>query len=251
MLDAISDSNKSALQLRGSLFTLSVLHLQVSDLKAIQSELRLLIRQAPKFFENAPIVIDIQALVSSDELEFPALLTLLREHSLIPVGVRGGNEAQQQNAKNAGLALLSISSKTEEPQLAQRQPRRESSKESEKPTPKKIDQSTANNLIITKPVRSGQQIYARGGDLIVVGTVSNGAELLADGSIHVYGALRGRALAGVNGNTSARIFCQSMDADLVSIAGRYIVNETLIKTDTDIPQQVLLTPEGKLSIVPL
>ncbi|MAB25605.1 MAG: septum site-determining protein MinC [Pseudomonadales bacterium] len=83
--------------------------------------------------------------------------------------------------------------------------------------------------LITEPVRSGQQVYARGGDLIVMAPVSAGAELLADGHIHVYGPLRGRALAGVQGNTEARIFCQNLEAELVSIAGQYKVAEDLRK----------------------
>ena len=81
--------------------------------------------------------------------------------------------------------------------------------------------------IVTEPVRSGTQIYARGGDLIVTAAVSPGAELVADGNIHVYGPLRGRALAGASGDTSARIFCSRLEAELVSIAGRYLVSEQL------------------------
>ncbi len=83
------------------------------------------------------------------------------------------------------------------------------------------------NKLITTPIRSGQQVYAPGGDLIVAAPVSAGAELLADGNIHVYGALRGRALAGVKGNEQARIFCQSMEAELVSISGNFKLEETL------------------------
>jgi septum site-determining protein MinC len=81
--------------------------------------------------------------------------------------------------------------------------------------------------IITTPIRSGQQIYARGGDLIVMAAVSAGAEVLADGNIHVYGALRGRALAGVQGNENSRIFCSSQEAELVAVAGQFMVDEVL------------------------
>jgi len=85
------------------------------------------------------------------------------------------------------------------------------------------------NKLITTPIRSGQQVYAPGGDLVVLAPVSAGAEILADGNIHVYGPLRGRALAGVKGDTEARIFCQSLEAELISIAGNYKVNEDLQK----------------------
>jgi septum site-determining protein MinC len=81
--------------------------------------------------------------------------------------------------------------------------------------------------LVTEPVRSGTQIYARGTDLIVTAAVSAGAELVADGHIHVYGALRGRALAGAGGDVEARIFCSRLEAELVSIAGRYLVSEQL------------------------
>ncbi len=248
MLDAISESQKSALQLRGSLFTLSVLQIQSADLKAIETDLKLLIRQAPKFFENAPIVIDVQR-ATDPTLDVIAITQLVREHGLIPIGFRGGDDTMQSTARSVGLALMTISKSDDQPQLATKQKRSEPVRPKEKPVPS--NDGFTNNLIITKPVRSGQQVYARGGDLIIIGPVSNGAELLADGSIHVYGPLRGRALAGVNGDTKARIFCQQMEADLISIAGRYIVNETLIKQNEATPQQVFLTDEGKLSIQPL
>ena len=86
---------------------------------------------------------------------------------------------------------------------------------------------TTNNKLILSPVRSGQQIYAPDGDITVIGSVSHGAELLADGNIHVYGALRGRALAGINNNNQARIFCNSLEADLISIAGQFKISENI------------------------
>jgi septum site-determining protein MinC len=85
--------------------------------------------------------------------------------------------------------------------------------------------SNEGTRLITTPIRSGQQIYAQGGDLVVISSVSSGAELLADGNIHVYGTLRGRALAGINGNPKARIFCQHLEAELVAIAGEFKIFE--------------------------
>jgi septum site-determining protein MinC len=104
--------------------------------------------------------------------------------------------------------------------------------------------------IIYQPVRSGQQIYAKGGDLIILAAVSPGAEILADGNIHVYGALRGRALAGVRGDTRARIFCHSLEAELVSIAGHYKISEDLQKSGWKTASQIGLI-EDKLTITPL
>ena len=104
--------------------------------------------------------------------------------------------------------------------------------------------------VINRPVRSGQQVYAEGGDLVVTASVSEGAELLADGNIHVYGTLRGRALAGVKGNTGARVFCQSLDAELISIAGQFIMHETVKGECWKKPAQVYLEDET-LRIEPL
>jgi septum site-determining protein MinC len=113
-----------------------------------------------------------------------------------------------------------------------------------------LNAAAASTKVITTPVRSGQQIYAAGGDLVVLAAVSAGAELLADGNIHVYGALRGRALAGVKGNTEARIFCQSLEAELISIAGYFKLNEDLRETQWKQSVQAYLTDET-LNIEPL
>lgn len=97
--------------------------------------------------------------------------------------------------------------------------------------------------VITRPVRSGQQIYAEGADLIVLAQVSEGAEVLADGHIHIYGTLRGRALAGVKGDETARIFCQQMEAELVSVAGNFVLQDSLPKELLKKPAQVSLSGE--------
>lgn len=247
MLDAITASQQAAFQLRGSLFTLSVLQLLDNDLDKIDRELKLLVHRTPKFFEHAPIVIDLQKMEQHDEsIDFDTLASHLRKHQLIPVGVRGGTQTQNDEAKTAGLAVLSLA-KTEEPQLATRQ---KESADSKKSKDKKDKSAEQVSIVVTKPVRSGQQIYAKNTDLIVVAPVSQGAELLADGNIHIYGPLRGRALAGISGNTQARIFCHSMEAELVSIAGHYVVNDALIKQHRNIPQQIYLV-DGKLKITPL
>jgi septum site-determining protein MinC len=144
-----------------------------------------------------------------DELTDPAtfaldpLLETLREHRLSPVAVQGGDETIQKSASAANLAIMPA-------------------KAMERSAPSK---TSTPSRVVREPVRSGQRIYVPQGDLIVLAPVSPGAELLADGNIHVYGALRGRALAGLSGDTSAHIFCQSLQAELVSIAGLYKVNE--------------------------
>ncbi len=202
-------------ELKGSLFTLTVFHLLKSDISALNTQLEHLVQQTPKFFSNMPIVLDLQRLSKTDEIvNFSELIHILKLHQLIPVGVRGGNAKLHEAAAEKGLAILP-NTKTEISESNQPQPTQ---------TATAIDSSTK---IITHPVRSGQQIYARKADLVVLAPVSPGAELLADGNIHIYSSLRGRALAGVMGNQNCRIFCQHLEAELVSIAGHYWVNEDL------------------------
>lgn len=220
-MNTTTDNSNKAFQLKGSLFTLTVLHLLNTDMHIFAEQLTQLIKQTPKFFYRMPIVFDLQKMAASnDTINWPAMIKCLRENNIIPVGIRGGTIEQQDAAVNAGLAVLPMT-KTESAEIKPEAPK-------VKPTATK---STVVNYqgskLITHPVRSGQQIYAKNADLIVLAPVSRGAELIADGHIHVYGALRGRALAGVNGNSEARIFCQNLDAELVSIAGHYWVSEDL------------------------
>lgn len=228
----MTTSTPTAFQLKGNLFTLTVLHLLKTDLKLFAEQLQDVISKAPKFFLHAPVVIDLQALSEQGELELAAICQLLRDAILIPVGVRGGSKQQHELAEEVGLAVLSMA-------------RSETTKI--KKSAKTATVTPASSKLITQPVRSGQQIYAKDADLIILGSVSPGAEILADGHIHVYGPLRGRALAGINDNTEARIFCHSMQAELISIAGRYILNETWTNSDAQTPIQIFLQ-DGKIEI---
>lgn len=214
-----------AFELKGRMFTLSVLRLLGGDLAALAAELDAKVASAPGMFRQLPVLLDLEA-VPGSAVDFPALLALLRERELLPVGVRGTDPEQARAAAAAGLGQLAGGS-----EAAVRPPsvRRE-----------QAAAAPAAGLIVRQPVRSGQQIYARGGDLVVMAPVSAGAEILADGHIHVYGVLRGRALAGVQGNADARIFCQSLDAELVSIAGTYRVSEKIQDAERGRPVQVYL-----------
>jgi len=220
-MTSVSEKTSDAFQLKGGLFTLTVLQLQHGDLTAFEEQLTETLKQAPKFFENAPIVIDLNEYNDSNQvLEFEAMTALMRKLKLIPFGVRGGDSELQGKAVKAGLAVLhnSLNSSSTPPKAKTQTLEKEAAKDPVIMT---------GTRVITQPVRSGQQIYAKNADLIILSSVSHGAEILADGHIHVYGPLRGRALAGIMGNTEARIFCKSMDAELISIAGRYLVNEQL------------------------
>lgn len=222
----------TAFKLKGSLFTLTSMVLEKLDTLAIDAQLTALVAKTPKFFEQAPIVIDLQKMASlSVEVPFNDLLKIIRSHGLYPIGVRGGSARQHKAALAAGIAPLSTA------KLPQTEPAPQSdSLISGKPGSQQPDAPATTNSpykLITHPVRSGQQIYAKGADLIVTAPVSRGAEILADGNIHVYGALRGRALAGVQGDESAQIFCQTLDAELLSIAGLYSLTENLQAPDAD------------------
>lgn len=208
------DQQNLSFELKGSLFTLTVFHLLQTDLTSVNTQLQHLVKQTPKFFQHMPVVIDLQRLSKVDnKIDFPELISILRNHLLIPVGTRGGSPEQQQAATEAGLAILP-NTKTD-------------LSEQHSAAPQTPATTEVNSKVITQPVRSGQQIYARKADLIVLGPVSPGAELLADGNIHIYGNLRGRALAGVMGNPNSHIFCHHLEAELISIAGHYWVNEDL------------------------
>ncbi|MCB1777758.1 MAG: septum site-determining protein MinC [Candidatus Competibacteraceae bacterium] len=211
--------------LKGSLFTLTVLHLFQLDRAALERHLAEKIKQAPSFFNNTPVVIDLEGMTDSPEgLDFNGLYELLRAHGMVPVGIRNGTPMQQAAARLAGL-----------PALPESRPANNGKK------PERTE--AMRSRIVNHPIRSGQQIYAAEGDLIVVGAVSAGAEVIADGNIHIYGALRGRALAGVRGAIETRIFCQSLEAELVSIAGRYQISEQIDPTDRGKATQIHLVED--------
>jgi len=205
-----SVAHTPVLELKGNLLTLMVLYLYDSDRNLIEQQFAEKIAKAKSFFQNAPLVIDLNTLQNSAALvDFAHLVDLFRKHGLVPVGIRGGNAQQQEAALKVALGILPdtkpIAAKTE-PQEAP------------------AIQATKDK-IVSSPVRSGQQVAALQGDLVVLSAVNPGAEVLAGKSIHVYGALRGRAVAGIHGYSEARIFCRYFDAELISIAGQYKLNE--------------------------
>lgn len=221
--------------LKGSLFTLTIMRLRQADQRVIAHHLAKKVKQAPGFFKNVPIVLDLGDMERTEILDFSTLFDLLRGYGMIPVGVRNGSAQLQAAAALAGLPVLPPEGRSSA-----------GLKNSDRPEATPVHR----NKTITHPVRSGQQIYAPDGDLILLGPISPGAEVLADGNIHIYGPLRGRALAGVNGDTEARIFCQSLEAELVSIAGRYRVIEELEVANQNKPVQIYLS-EDRLIIEPL
>lgn len=218
---------QKALRIKGSMFTATVLQLQSTDLGAIAQQLTQMTIQAPQFFQQAPTVIDVAEVVNDiGALDFEGLLAQLRIAGLLPVGMVGATPEISAKALKAGLATMPLS-KNYKPTAKPT--------ETEAPPPAKVVKS----LLIDVPVRSGQRIYAKESDLVVIGAVSHGAEVIADGHIHIYGALHGRALAGASGNTEAQIFCQRLNAELVAIAGVYRLSESFEATAQKGPVRIM------------
>ncbi|WP_438282928.1 septum site-determining protein MinC [Pseudomonas alabamensis] len=210
-------------QLKGSMLAITVLELAHNDLDALDRQLAAKVAQAPNFFSNTPLVLALDKLpIACGTLDLPALMRICRHHGLRTLAIRANRIEDIAAAIAIDLPVLPPSGARERPL----EPEPEV-KPPEPAPPPPSEPEVRPTRIVSSPVRGGQQIYAQGGDLIVTSSVSPGAELLADGNIHVYGAMRGRALAGVKGNTRARIFCQQMTAELLSIAGQYRVCEEL------------------------
>lgn len=197
-------------KLKGRLFTFTVLQLLNTDIDLFKQQLVEAVALAPRLFDYTPVVLDC-SIIAEEAFDLTGFCQCAREHSLIPVAIQGGTPLLETIAQCHGLAVLNASTQHDKP-LMEPQP--------------EADASYGKAKLLTTPVRSGQQVVSKG-DLIVTTAVSHGAELLADGNIHVYGPLRGRALAGIAGDQQARIFCQSLDAELVSIAGFYRLSDKI------------------------
>ncbi|HZH27781.1 MAG TPA: septum site-determining protein MinC [Azospirillaceae bacterium] len=211
-------------QLRGNTYTMMVLKLVDPYDPGFFQHLQTKIQQAPNFFRYAPVVLDLEEFNDPD-FDFPAFQRQLFDLSLVAVGIQGGTPEMQLAALKYGLTVIPAARTPQPMTVARSQPQAAPQPAAAPaPAPEAVQRTT---LIVTEPVRSGRQIYASGGDLIVLGPVSPGAELVADGNIHVYNTLRGRALAGVGGDAQARIFVQSLDAEVVSVAGFYRVSDDI------------------------
>jgi len=219
--------NRPACELKGSALTLMVLHLLDADADRLGRQLQEKFGQAPGFFRNAPLVIDLGALPpDGPELDLATLVQGVRGYGLVPVALRGGSEMQNALALRAGLGLLAASRQEPAAKAVAETAATDIEPEPESPaaTP---PAPVAGAKVITHTVRSGQRVVAPDGDLIVLASVNSGAEILARGSIHVYGALRGRALAGVRGDAAARICCLQFHPELVAVAGEYMLHDEL------------------------
>ena len=219
------------LEFKSSTFSVPVIVLSNNDLVAIEEHLRKKNLLAPDFFKNSPVVFDVQLLNQKGiSIDIEDLTRIIYQAGMLPIGIRGGDELQNTKARELRIpAYSSLHSVSAESGKKVVQKNTKSATAAESPT----------TLIITHPVRSGQRVYATG-DLIILAQVSAGAEILAEGNVHVYNTLRGRVLAGVQGNTEARIFCSDLQAELISIAGNYKISEDLNDSIRNKPVQVYL-----------
>jgi len=269
------------MNLKGEMSMLNVLHLENTDVDTLSVELQRKRDEMPQFFMQSPVVVDCSLLgEDAEDFDFSKLKEALLKLNFIPIGIRNCPVECNGSLRKAGWAIMresrkpandvietkeeaatetssdddiydldvdSLSAPNSTSQAANEVPEETQNQKAFVPDPAvKMNKS----LTVDKPVRSGQQIYAADSDMTVLAATSAGSEIMADGSIHVYGALRGRVLAGALGNESARIFCQSLQAELIAIAGRY---QLLDESDTQLigkPAMIKLVGE-KLVIEPL
>jgi septum site-determining protein MinC len=218
-----------AFDLKSTAWTLTALRLHVLEAPAIARDLDARLAQAPGLFDDDPLVLDFSLLRTADESPgLEPLLALLRERRLRPIAYQGAGAAQAAAAQAAGLVEALDAAPVSTPAVASPAPvppdpapMREVEVVREAPV------AGPATTVVDKPLRSGQRVYARG-DLVVLSVVSFGAEVIADGHIHVYAPLRGRAMAGARGDSSARIFSTCLEPQLVSIAGIYRTTETAL-----------------------
>jgi septum site-determining protein MinC len=229
-----SSSQKTALEFKSTALTVPVLLLADNDLLHIGLQLQEKVAQAPDFFKNSPLLIDFQKLTAQNlAVSVAEVVDVVRNLGFMPIGIRGGTEPQNIEALAINLPVHSTH--------GQNTPLTDKKPAAKLPVPdvQVNHEQELENKLISHPVRSGQRVYAKG-DLIVTATVSAGAEIMAEGNIHVYGSLRGRALAGVLGNTDSRIFCSDLQAELISIAGTYQLRDDLSNHPSHKPVQISL-----------
>ena len=237
-------------EIKSANLPLIALLLKSGDMAALSREMTQRFGDIPDFFDNDPMVIDLSPLQGAAvDIDFPALAALLGSYRLAPIAVKGGDPAQMAAAAHAGLLLAP------DAHLTTPRPAPASAEAPQPATQQLVHAAPLGALVIDKPLRSGQQVYARGRDLVVLAIVNAGAEVIADGHIHVYAPLRGKAIAGARGNADARIFALALEAELLSIAGTYRTSENPLPPDVaGQPAQVRLVdgPDGeKLVMTPM
>ena len=223
------------LEFKSRMLSLTRVRVVNDDPPAIDAQLKEFARQMPQAIIGMPVILE-----SEQTLDLGGLIASLKAVGMQPVGVSDGVLAE--SARSWGLPVL--------PPESSVKAAREAASAAAAPVAAATVAAPAvarTTRVITEPVRSGQQIYVEGADLVIINTVSPGAEVIADGCVHVYGALRGRAIAGARGDTSARVFCRRFEAELVAICGIYAVAEQMQGELRNKPAQAFLV-DGKLKL---
>ena len=228
---ALAGRSPITFEIKSASLPLLALRLKSPDLQGLRDELHAQYGDKPDFFDNDLLVLDLsglqaeqtegdgqQASADGPELDFAAIVDLLKGHRLRPLAVRGGSADQMAAAVAAGLLAAPDVRVQSAARPAENTPPPTATAPPERST---LEPPPPGALVIDRPLRSGQQVYARGRDLVVMAMVNPGAEVIADGHIHVYAPLRGRAIAGARGWPEARIFAREMKPELVSISGVY------------------------------
>ena len=244
MTVALAGRAPATFEIKSANLPLVALLLKSPDLDLLALELRGRFGDIPDFFDHDPLVIDLAPLHGS-AIDFEQLLALLKPYRVMPVAVKGGTEEQMQAALEVGLAAAPDAAPVAAPA-----PRAAQDRQPEPPPAAPVI-PIASAMVIDRPLRSGQQVYARGRDLVVLSMVNPGAEVIADGHIHVYAPLRGKAIAGARGDSNARILTLCLEPELVSIAGVYRTSENPLPDNLQgKPAQIRLQAD-KLVMEPL
>ncbi|MBX3608892.1 MAG: septum site-determining protein MinC [Hydrogenophaga sp.] len=229
----------ASFDLKSAHLPLLALQLKSPDLELLKRELGERYGDQPEFFDHDPLLIDLHGLGEAPPPDLAVVSQLLHSHRLRAVAVHARDDAQREAAQAAGLPIAD----------GVNLPRTEAPAAAPVPAPTPV---TPSALVIDKPLRSGQQVYARGRDLVVLAQVNPGAEVIADGHIHVYAPLRGKAMAGARGNADARIFALAMAPELISIAGIYRTSEVALPADLHgkaAQVRLLSTPDGDKLVI--
>ena len=270
MTVALAGRAPATFEIKSANLPLVALLLKSANLALLATELEQRFSEAPNFFEDDPLVIDLSPLpADAPDIDFTHLLELLRARRMAPIAFKGGTVAQGAEARSVGLVAAPDAEMQKgspravdgdeppaSPEKAGAAPKKAAAvpataAEAMREAARQAPQATPGALVVNRQVRSGQQIYAKGRDLVVLGTVNVGAEVIADGHVHVYGSLRGKAIAGARGNVESRIFAFSLEAELIAIAGTYRTAETPLPLEVrGKPTQIRLSGE-KLLMEPL
>jgi septum site-determining protein MinC len=256
----------AAFDLKGTMAPLTMLRLRVTDLALIERQLRVKIAQMPALFVDAPVLVDLGALGDDAAgLAFGELAQMLRSCKLVPVAVSNASDEVRARATEAGFGALAqqptprSTGRSDEPAANEASPSDGAAPAAPAAAPTVGSSGSSGSsgatseatqvvqraphsgpVVVNQPVRGGQVIYAQGNDLVVLAPVNPGAQVIADGHVHIYAPLRGRAVAGASGLLGARIFCQKLEAELVAISGAYVMADEIPAERRGKPAQIFL-----------